>query len=50
MGISIIRTEIDEMTKDELNYSMSRFISEIRKKDGGEYPGKTLYELVMSEV
>ena len=36
------------MTKEELNYSVSRFIVEIRKTNGDEYPGETLYELVLA--
>jgi len=35
------------MTKDELNFSIARFICEVRKENGEEYPGQTLYELVI---
>ena len=37
-----------EMTKDDLNHAISRFICEIKKQDGSEYPPKTLYELVVA--
>ena len=47
-NISVIAVPLEEMTKDELNYSISRFIVEIRKKNGDEYPGETLYELVLA--
>jgi hypothetical protein len=36
------------MTKDEMNYSLSRFVCEVRKQDGTEYPGLTTYQLVTS--
>lgn len=45
--ISPIRVELEEMTKDELNFSISRFICEIKKRDGNEYPSDTLYSLVV---
>lgn len=36
-----------DFTTDELNYSISRFISEARNKKGQRYPGTTLRELVL---
>jgi integrase len=39
---------LENMTKDELNYSISRFICEVKKKNGDDYPGETLHELVIS--
>ena len=30
--ISVIRTELVEMSKDEINYCVSRFITEVKKK------------------
>ena len=40
---------IDTLTKADLCHALCRFIPEITKaKDGTEYPGKTLYELVIS--
>ena len=47
-GMSLIGPTLQEMTKDELNFAISRFIQEIHKKDGSEYPGKTLRDLVLS--
>ena len=35
------------MTNDELNYSISRFVNETKKRNGELYPGKTLRELVL---
>ena len=36
------------LEKDSFEYSMCAFIAEVRKVDGSEYPGKTLYHLVVS--
>ena len=40
--------DLPAMDDDELDYSLSRFISEIRRKDCTEYPGKTLLEIITS--
>ena len=37
---------IEQMTHDELNYSLSRFINETRKQNGEELSGKMLRELL----
>ena len=47
-GLSFINVALNEMTKDEMNYALSRFICEVRKVDGSEYPGATTYEMVTS--
>jgi hypothetical protein len=47
MNISPIYVTLEEMTKDEINYSVSRFICEVKKMNGEEYPGETLHELVI---
>ena len=36
------------MTNDELNYALSRFVREIKKQSGEEFPGKTLRELTLA--
>ena len=33
---------------DSFEYAMCNFIAEVKKVDGSEYPGKTLYHLVVS--
>ena len=48
LNISIISPELEVMTKDELCYSLSRFICEVIKEDGEDYPGQSLYELVIN--
>ena len=45
--ISPILVDIDQMTKDELNYTVSRFICEAKKVDGSEYPSETMYSFVI---
>ncbi len=39
--------ESGQLVVANLAYSLSCFISEVRKKDGGEYPGDSLYQLVI---
>ena len=39
--------QLNIMTKEELNYTISRFLCEVKKADGEDYPGSTLYELVI---
>ena len=46
-NISPIYVPLDEMTKDEINYSVSRFLCEIRKVNKADYPGDTLHEMVI---
>ena len=47
-GMSFIPVNLCQMTKDEINYSISRFICEVRKADSSEYPRDTTYQLVTS--
>ena len=44
----LIENDLEKMTKEELNYSISHFIIEVKKKTGEEFPPKTLYEMVFS--
>ena len=37
-GEPVIQEDIDEM----LNFTLPRFVAEVRKEDGQEYPGKTI--------
>ena len=46
--ISIVHPPLQMLTKDELDFCLCRFICEVRKADGAEYPGKTCYEIVTS--
>ena len=40
---------IDNLTKEQLEYGLVRFIPEVRKlKSGDDYPGKTLYEMCVA--
>ena len=37
---SIIHEDIDEMSDEMLDLTLARFVAEVRKEDGQEYPGK----------
>ena len=37
---------LDSMSKGQLNYWLSRFLAEVRRKDGSEYHGETLHSLI----
>ena len=47
-NMSPVDPSLEEMTVDELNFCVSRFITKVRKADGNEYPPDTLYSLVIS--
>ena len=36
------------MSDEMLDFTLARFVAEVRKEDGQEYPGKTLYEILSS--
>ena len=47
----LVELDLDVVTsisKENLCYGLCKFIPEIRKKDGSDYPGKMLYEIVVS--
>ena len=37
---SLIQEDIEEMSNEMLNFTLARFVAEVRKEDGQEYPGK----------
>ncbi len=39
--------DIPSLTKRNLSYGMCRFITEIKKLNGGDFPPKTIYEIVI---
>ena len=44
-----IKPHLEDMTIEELNFTLCKFISEIKKNNGqDDYPGNTLYEIMMS--
>ena len=47
-GQPVIQEDIDEMSDKMLDFTLARFVAEVRKEDGQEYPGKTLYEILSS--
>lgn len=44
-----IKSEILQLTADELNYSLCMFVKEVRKPNGSEYAPDTIYYLVLGE-
>lgn len=46
MDMSPIEVPLEKMTSDELNYSISRFVVEVRKENGDPYPGETLRGMI----
>ena len=47
-GEPVIQEDIDEMSDEMLDLTLAGFVAEVRKEDGQEYPGKTLYEILSS--
>lgn len=43
------KTELLQLTADELNYSLCLFVKEVRKPSGSEYAPDTIYYLVLGE-
>lgn len=44
-----IKSEILQLTADELNYSLCMFVKEVRKPNGSEYAPDTIYYLVLGK-
>ena len=40
--------KVNAMTDDELDVNLAKFIAEIKKVNGSDYPGHTLYEIISS--
>ena len=43
-----LHASLEEMSDDDLDHFLARFVAEVRKVDGKEYPGKTIYEMINS--
>ena len=48
LNLSVIIVELLEMSKDELCHVLSRFILEVKKKDGTDYPCESIYDLIIA--
>jgi hypothetical protein len=46
-SLSIIPCRLESLNDDELNYCISRFIHEVKKIDGTDFPPKTIRQLVL---
>ena len=47
-GEPVLNQRIDEMSDEDLDFFLGRFVAEVRKEDGQEYPVKTIYEMICS--
>ena len=47
-GEPLIQENLREMSDEQLDFALARFISKVRREDGEEYPGKYLYEMLGS--
>ena len=47
-GEPVLNQRIAEMSDEDLDFFLARFVAEVRKEDGQEYPGKTIYEMICS--
>lgn len=45
--VKLFKTEILQLTADELNYSLCLFVKEVRKPNGAEYAPDTIYYLCL---
>ena len=49
-GFDFIYCDLDNkasITEESLNFALPRFLTEVKKVDGTDYPGKTLYEILI---
>ena len=42
----MLNQRIDELSQEDLDFFLGRFVAEVRKEDGQEHPGKTIYEMI----
>ena len=47
-GETVLNQRIDEMSDEDLDCFLGRFVAEVRKEAGQEHPGKTIYEMICS--
>ena len=47
-GEPVLNQRVAQMSDEDLDFFLARFVAEVRKEDGQEYPGKTIYEMIFS--
>ena len=47
-GEPVLNQRIDEMSDEDLDFFLARFVAEVKKEDRQEHPGKTIYEMICS--
>ena len=48
LGEPLMNASLDEMFDDQLDFCLARFVAEMRKTNGSEYPGRTIFEMISS--
>ena len=50
LGLHYISCDVEDMstvTQESLNFAFCRFVVEVKKVDGSEFPAKTLYDIII---
>ena len=42
----LVNASLEEMSDEQLDFFLARFVAGVRKTDGAEYPGRTIYEMI----
>lgn len=48
--VKLFKTDLLQLTADELNYSLVLFVQEVRKPNGAEYAPDTIYYLCLGKM
>lgn len=48
--LKLFKTDLLQLTADELNYSLCLFVKEVRKPSGAEYAPDTIYYLCLGTI
>lgn len=48
--MKLFKTDLLQLTADELNYSLCLFVKEVRKPNGAEYAPDTIYYLCLGKI
>lgn len=48
--MKLFKTDLLQLTADELNYSLCLFVKEVRKPNGAEYAPDTIYYLCLGKL
>lgn len=48
--VKLFKTDLLQLTADELNYTLCLFVKEVRKPNGAEYAPDTIYYLCLGKI